>query len=444
MTSTTINSASASILRWVWLWLLLLVSHRSFAQLVHTGGQLNILPGTTVTILADLSNTAGTIDQSGTLLVTGSIVNAAGATLRGVGTYYLRDNWTNAGVFFADTSEVVFQGMSNSTLTSGGSSFYALKLDKIAADLLLADAATVNQALEFVADNNKLQTGAFDLSIAPAGRIVGFDDNDFVLTAGAGRLIKQGLDTTDFVYPVGAETSTYNPLTLAENGTSDDIGVRCIAQLLALGLYGAPIDSGVVNAAWVITERDTGSSNLSVIAQWSDADELPGFERDDCGIAGFRLGPDWDLPPAALGMSAGTGPFTRLRLGLAPGTIAVAGQSLLHQGLGSHQGTLRDNYSTRRVIRFENSATVAVYPNPASDHLFIQLQGDFPEDEHVEITLWDMKGALVLSRKTPAGSGRIITLTMGNNAVPAGMYLLRLRSERGLHYATRVAIQQND
>ncbi len=241
---------------------------------------------------------------------------------------------------------MVFQGAANSTLTSGGAAFYDLQLNKTAANLVLADAATVNHLLNFVADNNQLQTGNFDLIIAPAGSIVGFDDNEFVLTAGAGRLVRQSLGASNFVYPVGADAATYNPLTLAENGASDDIGVRCIAEPLANGLSGAPIATGLVNTAWVITELTAGSCSLSVVAQWPATDELPGFDRADCGIAQFNTGTDWDLPPTTMGMSAETGPFTRQRAGITPGVITVAGQSLMNRVLVRPKIMLQGSFNT--------------------------------------------------------------------------------------------------
>ncbi len=142
---------------------------------------------------------------------------------------------------------------------------------------------------------------------------------------------KTDLGTTEFVFPVGFDTSTYNPLTLVQSfiGVADDFGVRVLENVLADGSSGSALTEGVADASWEVTEAVADSSYLTLTAQWVGTDELTGFDRDNSGISRYD-GTGWDLTNADAGMAAGADPYTRSRSGVAKvGYFAVGGVDLM-------------------------------------------------------------------------------------------------------------------
>lgn len=342
----------------------LLCSILALAQVTNSGGHIVINAGTTIvsTGLSVLNTGNGAIANLGALTTTANITNAAGCTLNGNGAWQLGGNWTNAGTFTAGASAVLFNGNGPSAVDAGGAAFYNLYLNKNANHLSLASAVTANGAVNFLADNNTIVCGGFDFTLGNTATVVGADNNNFFVTNDTGRLKRLALGAAGFTFPVGADSSTYNPLVLAENGTADDIGVRCMAQPLANGSSGAPIAADAVNAAWSITEGVAGGSDLSLTAQWAAADELSGFARSDCGIARFNAGADWDLPPANMGAAVGNDPYTRSRNNLTPGVIAVMDEAYLNRVKLALKIMLQGPYNTATMKMNDNLRNLAAFP----------------------------------------------------------------------------------
>jgi hypothetical protein len=281
------------------------------AQFVNYGATITIQPGATLRIETSFENQAGTIDNQGTLEVLGNFTNAAGAgtTLSGNGT-------------------VKFIGDANSNVTTNGDALQNVEMAKTAQNITLQDPMTINGTLTFTSDNNKIILGSNDLTIGASGSIVSSDDNEYVVTGGTGRLVKTGLGTTAFTYPVGFDVSTYNPVTIAENGTVDNIAVRVLQHAYVNGESGTQINTEAVNATWSITETNPGNSNLSITAQWTNTDELQHFTRNECGIGKYN-GTSYDLLAADLGVASGSGPYTRSRTGVTPGNFMVGDDKAL-------------------------------------------------------------------------------------------------------------------
>ncbi len=301
------------------------------AQLTVSGGHVVVDAGCSVvaTGLSVQNNDGATISNAGVLATTANITNNSGASLNGNGFWQLGGNWTNAGTFAAGNSTVLFNGNGPSMVAAGGDAFHHLQLNKNANDLTLASDVLANGIVSFLANNNKINCLGFDFTLGDAASIVGADEDDYFVTAGAGMVKRQGLGADGFLFPVGADNSTYNPVILSENGAVDEIAVRCLPQPLANGLSGAPISADVANTAWEITEALSGGSDLSMTAYWDAADELGGFDRTSCGIARSNTGTDWDLPVANLGAATGGGPYARVRNNLNPGILAVMDDAFL-------------------------------------------------------------------------------------------------------------------
>ncbi len=338
--------------------------HALVAQVTVSGGHVIINAGSNVvaTGLSILNNSSASIANQGTLSTTDHITNAAGGSFSGNGLWKLGGNWINAGTFLAGTSTVLFDGSSGSSVAAGGAAFYKLHLGKNSNDLTLASAVTALNEARFLTNNNKIICGNFDFTIGESASIPGADDNDVFVTNSTGFLKRRALGATVFVFPVGADAGTYNPLTLAENATPDTIGVRCMPQPFENGLSGSPITTDAANVAWEVREDIIGGSSLATTAQWALNDELNNFVRAECGIARYNAGTDWDLPTVNMGAAAGAGPYTRTRLGLTPGVFAVLDEAFLNRVKIAPRIMLAGPFNTATSKMNDNLRVLAAFP----------------------------------------------------------------------------------
>jgi hypothetical protein len=174
--------------------------------------------------------------------------------------------------------------------------------------------------------NGKLLLNSFDLRLdAGVTAVTGGSSSRFIVTNGTGRVMKRSLGTSSFSFPVGFNVTEFNPLTIANTGTIDTIGVRCLQNVLAQGLTGSPITADFANNSWVVTEATAGGSNLSLTGEWVASDELSNFNRVKSGIARYNTGTDWDLPAGNVISASGSGPYNRSRTGItSTGVFAIA------------------------------------------------------------------------------------------------------------------------
>ena len=257
-------------------------------------------------------------------------------------------------------STVRVTGTSSQMLRTNGSPLQNLIVDQIMVDL--QDNCTVLGNLQFAAGGGKVNLGNNDMVFGPSASITGHGPAAYIVTAGAGEVAKQGLNATPFTFPVGNDTSTYNPLILAENGAADEIGVRCLAGPLTNGATGTPIATDMVNTAWEVTEASAGGSNLSGTAQWAGSDELPGFSRASSGIARYNTGIDWDLRPANVGGATGGDPYLRMSSSLAPGILTVADDAFMNQVLIAPKMLLVGPYVAAANLMYDSLRTLPGFP----------------------------------------------------------------------------------
>lgn len=284
---------------------------------------------------------AATSQNNGTLVVPENFTNLAGATANGNGLYKIGLNWLNNGTFTADSSTVLFEGQSPGSVTSGGSPFFNLSMNKEGQNLFLTDAMQINGNLDFVLNNELIEIGTHNLTFGPTASITGFGQNQYIVTASTGRVVKENMAAgSSFLFPVGFSTAgfQYNPLTLTQGAGAvvDALGVRCLEHAFENGLTGPALSEGVADVSWDVTENTPGGNNLTVLAGWWGPDELLHFFSNDCGIARFSSGADWDLPPARMGAATGIGPIFRSGSGiLSVGVFAVASERLMDRVLVS-------------------------------------------------------------------------------------------------------------
>jgi len=291
------------------------------AQFVNNGATVTIQSGATLRVETDFTNMSGTINNNGTIEVSGNFTNNNLALLA-----------TTGNLKFIK----VTGSPTNVTLNTGNQQLNNVEMAKTSTDTVtLAAAATILGDLSFT--GGKVFLGGFDLTLGDTSVVNTPGAAGYVVTNGMGRLIKTNLGSlvppnTTFTYPVAFDGGTYNPITITENGTVDNIGVRVLERAYENGANGTHIASEVVDASWVITEATGGGSNLTITPQWLTGDEMPSFTRGDCGVAKY-IGPTYDLLLAGMGAASGAGtiatPYARQRIGVTPGTFVVGDDKVM-------------------------------------------------------------------------------------------------------------------
>lgn len=339
--------------------LALLLAGNSYGQLfISSGTTFNIQSGGVVTVQGDITSSA---------------------------------DITGAG-------KVILKGTGNQNVNMNGFTIPNLEMDN-AANATLTGNARVGTDVLFT--NGKIQQGNFDFIMAPTATVTGATSAKYFVTNGTGRLIKQGLGATAFTYPVGNSTTTYNPVSISNSGTSDDISVRCLANVLSAGATGTAFTKEVADASWDINEAVAGGSNLSLTTTWSASDELAGFNRTKGGIsyyiptAGATQG--WDLLNSQTGAAAGANPYTYTRTGIsALGVFAVGTRPVLSPLLVSPKVFLQGPFNTGTGVMSDALRTLNLIPT---------------SDPYASITGFTHSGS---------GGGETTTASVVGSGAPAG------------------------
>lgn len=260
--------------------------------------------------------------------------------------------------------KVILKGTGNQNVNMNGFTIPNLEMDNTANATLTGNARVGTDVLF---TNGKIQQGNFDFTLAPTATVTGATSAKYFVTNGTGRLVKQGLGATAFTYPVGNSTTTYNPVSISNSGTSDDISVRCLANVLSAGATGTAFTKEVADASWDINEAVAGGSNLSLTTTWSASDELAGFNRTKGGIsyyiptAGATQG--WDLLNSQTGAAAGANPYTYTRTGVsALGVFAVGTRPVLSPLLVSPKVFLQGPFNTGTGVMSDALRTLNLIP----------------------------------------------------------------------------------
>ncbi len=393
---------------------------RTPAQLHITGGTLIINPGAILHSNRNVTNTnGGILTNEGTLDISGNMHNTANATTQGNGRYVLSGNWTNSAYFVAGASAVTFKGAENSAITSGGAPFYTVETAKTNADLLLTDGTTILFALYFTADNNRVDVMANDLILGPDGQILNFDENNYILTGGSGKLVKSGLGQTPFTFPVGYDAATYNPVVLSQHGGTEQVGVRCLEHFFDAGSGGVPVASNAADVSWEVTETLPGDNDMEMTVFWNVADELPSFNRSACFIGRWN-GSAWDFGASPGSPANGAAPFYSAHLSsfTDPGFF----------GVGSLPAAGLKNEPPNTLVELPD---LVVYPNPFSTRLTVR-------NAKQEIQILDMMGRLIFQNDLGEGNDPLPVVEMDLRHLPAGAYLLKTAGPDGRPVSLRV------
>ncbi len=390
--------------------LLIFISTAARAQWLQTGGFVNTKAKTFLVLDENLTIEAGTMNNKSKIECS-TLDQKPAANLLGNAYFYIRKDFLGKGSI-TGTLNFVMMGNLESSIEIGASPIYRLWLQKDAGQnqiVRLASPVSVTSQLRFAKPGSKIRLDSFDLTLLPACKISGATKLSYVLTTGTGRLMKKNLGQTSFQFPVGATATTYNPFIISNLGTVDEVGVRCLPDVLQNGNSGNPFSNDAVAASWEISETVPGGSVFNLAAGWYVGDELAGFTRNNCALRRWD-GSVWDAAP--LGSYINANPYQRVRNGVAsPGIFAVLDVSI-------PISTVEDRNENGE--KFE----MTLSPNPASDVLQIHLS-DVVLSQTIEIQLFDVRGELVFQQKF-VGQNEV-SLNIGQ--LPPGNYFVKIFGE---------------
>ena len=207
----------------------------------------------------------------------------------------------------------------------------------------------------------KVLAGSNNLILSPTASITGASATNFIALGGTGSLVKEQLSNTIFTYPVGASIASYTPVSIANSGTIDNIGVKVLPNVLNNGGTGVVVTKEVVDVMWEITETTPGGSNLAVTTNWNALNELPGFDRTKSGLSRYD-GIGWDLTQAMAGTAGGTNPYNFTRSSLTPGFLAVGRRPVMTTLLVSPKIFLQGAYNIGTSVMNDNLRTLGLIP----------------------------------------------------------------------------------
>lgn len=224
-------------------------------------------------------------------------------------------DFDNNGIFDPGQGTVRFTGdTGDSLLGNANTAFYNLVIDKsvganfwIPPELPIDGPWSIGNNLTLSGPDNKVILTIRDMILRPGATITGAGPQRFIVTPENGQVVREGL--TEFRFPIGPDPEHFNPIHVTQTGQGN-IGARCLTHVLSDGAAGNPINRGVVDASWILSKTPGALTTLSLSAQWTGSDELTGFDGNDCGIAQYLGGGDWDLAGTDIGQKTGLDPYS--------------------------------------------------------------------------------------------------------------------------------------
>ena len=254
----------------------------------------------------------------GTAICNNLTINA-GATLSfaaGTNQLEIKGATSVAGTLNGAGGKVVFSGTSSQTLPAGN--YKDLEVNS-SSNKTLGGSTTVTGILSL--NSGTITLNANNLTIASTGSISGATANSFIVTNGVGQLIQQSLGagarTGSIIFPIGTSATSFTPLVISNtNGVADNFTVQVKDGVFTnyTGNNGSgAITANSVNKTWFVSEAVAGGSNATIQLTWNQANELAGFDRENCQVSHFT-GSFWQPGPYAF--ASGANPYTVSRSGI--------------------------------------------------------------------------------------------------------------------------------
>jgi hypothetical protein len=223
----------------------------------------------------------------------------------------VRADIVNLGSFDADAGKLIIGGSVPQNVP--GVIYNSIEVQGGSAKTFSGNAVVTNNLALY---SGYIHLPQHNLVLAQNATVVGASPSSFVVTDGAGVVVGEemgaGANTGTVLFPVGSDEFAYTPVWISNSGMADDINVKVINNVYENyngdTPLGAPIAAGSVSKTWLIHETIPGGSNATITPQWNFAQNLSGFDPNNCAVSHY-VGGEWE--PGPLGVATGFSPYTR-------------------------------------------------------------------------------------------------------------------------------------
>jgi hypothetical protein len=385
--SVTINSASS------------ITTPIAFSGSSMASFTLNVGGGNTVTLGSDLAVANSFSMQSGTLVLNGNNLSIMGDIVA-----------SGSGLIASSSASNIT--VSSAVSPSGSLSFQYPNNIVNNFNVSIGAAGTVSLGSDMVVDGSlNFVSGHVDvvgnnMQIASSGSITGANSNSYVITETGGYLTVNATLSGPANLPVGT-ASYYFPasITLNPGSATGTVGVNVSSGVYSQGTSGTLISNTqpLVNATWMYQTSIVSGLNANMQLTWAPATEANGFIHTGDFISHYN-GTNWDVSAPMTAMASG-GMFTITRANISSfSPYAVFDQSTM----GINEVTDNDQFE--------------IYPNPATDNLYLKVGSGF--SGLINADIFNILGQVVES----------VTITNNTKTIPLnglnrGNYFIKLYND---------------
>ena len=239
--------------------------------------------------------------------------------------------------------------------------------------------------------NSKITLNGNNLNLkGNSSQITNGNSTNYIVTNGTGTVNVENLNSARGTVnlPIGT-ASNYNPVSIANTGTSDTFSAR-----VSDGISNTT--NGAVNATWEISEATAGGSNVSLTLGWNTSQQNAAFNSASAKV-GHYLNGNWTEE------NSGT----------------VSNNSITATGISSFSPFAVMNFGTLAATDFSKSK-VSVYPNPFNENLNISTENGGV------VNFYDLSGKLVATSVLMKG-----TNSLNKSSLAKGVYIYQIRNTIG-------------
>ena len=255
-------------------------------------------------------------------------------------------------------------------------------LDLSAGSLNLGE--NLNIGAKITLNNNNLNLKG------PSSQITNGNSTNYIVTNGTGTVKVENLNSARGTVnlPIGTATN-YNPLSIANTGTSDTFSARVSEGI-------ANTTNGAVNATWEISEGTAGGSNVSLTLGWNTSQQNAVFDSVTAKV-GHYLNGNWAEENSG----------------------SVLNNNITATGISSFSPFAVMNFGALATSDFSKSK-VSVYPNPFNENLNISTENGGV------VHFYDLSGKLVSTSVLMKG-----TNSLNKSSLAKGVYIYQIRNTIG-------------
>lgn len=229
-----------------------------------------------------------------------------------------------------------------------------------------------------------LNIGSHNLQMSSTGSITGANANSYVITGTGGYLSIDASAAITATFPIGT-SSYYAPaqITLNTGTSSGMVGVNVTPGVYAQGTSGTLLSTTqpMVDATWQV-QTAISNYNANMVLIWSPAMEVNGFVHTGDYISANN-GSTWDNVGDSMNASTYAG-----------GMFSVKRDTTKKGG----PYAVFDKSSVTGISQVVASNVFTVYPNPATDNLYIK--NSEATNDLLNITIYDITGRAVSTYTT--------------------------------------------